>query len=737
MLYDIAGNQTQLNDPSAGIINYVYNGFGELTNQTNAKNQTTQLTYYSDGRPNQKILSVDGTTTYGYNTNKQLTSISSPGSISRTLGYDTKGRINYHKETIPGSSAFTTTFTYDSKGRDSTITHPSGIVEKNSYNANGYLSSISAGGIIRWTVTGMNARQQITAGTYGSNLNATFGYDNYGFPTSMVTGTIQNYQYNFDGSTGNLNWRGNSKYSGTVEYFQYDNLDRLYRVYFTSNTLQSIAYTPSKGGISTKSDVGTLNYNSTSKPYVLTSINPSTGLISAAMNDSLTYTSFEKVKTISEGTYTATFTYNTDYNRAKMIVLNGSSHVVTRWYPTNRFMKDSVVGTVKKYTYIGGGAYTAPVLAVTVNNGTPTYYYLLRDHLGSITHVVNTSNVVQAEYSYDAWGRMRNPTTWVAYAPGSEPVLTFAGRGFTGHEHLPWFKVINMNGRLYDPLVGQFLSPDNYIQAPGFTQSYNRYGYCLNNPLKYNDPSGNTWWSHFKNWINEKDPIFRAFIVIPTFLSVFPTELSTLDIATNGATSINFIRAGFDEAGQAIKNSVEIDVQLFDPGTEKAGWGSDLLSRFLLEGVNTFIGYEVSKFTNTFGNVNDVQFYRGVTVLQTASEWGAITFGNYIIGDKNIEASRYNPLFQHEFGHYLRSKKLGSLYLIEYGIPSLIDARNNSYEEHNYFWTELDANKMAFNYFNEEYPGFTGWVYQENPLFPKLDKRNNKYPLYYYGPRRR
>ena len=47
-----------------------------------------------------------------------------------------------------------------------------------------------------------------------------------------------------------------------------------------------------------------------------------------------------------------------------------------------------------------------------------------------------------------------------------------------------------MNGRLYDPLVARFLSPDNYVQAPDFTQNFNRYTYCLNNPLKYTDPSG-------------------------------------------------------------------------------------------------------------------------------------------------------------------------------------------------------------------------------------------------------
>ena len=63
-------------------------------------------------------------------------------------------------------------------------------------------------------------------------------------------------------------------------------------------------------------------------------------------------------------------------------------------------------------------------------------------------------------------------------------------RGYTGHEMLNDFDIINMNGRLYDSVLGRFLSPDNFVQMPDNAQSYNRYSYCLNNPLKYTDPSG-------------------------------------------------------------------------------------------------------------------------------------------------------------------------------------------------------------------------------------------------------
>jgi RHS repeat-associated protein len=94
--------------------------------------------------------------------------------------------------------------------------------------------------------------------------------------------------------------------------------------------------------------------------------------------------------------------------------------------------------------------------------------------------------------SYDAWGRLRNPANQTAYVPDSEPTL-FLGRGYTGHEHLTQFGLVNMNARLYDPALGRFLSPDPFVQAPDFSQSYNRYSYVLNNPLRYTDPDGEFW----------------------------------------------------------------------------------------------------------------------------------------------------------------------------------------------------------------------------------------------------
>jgi RHS repeat-associated protein len=138
---------------------------------------------------------------------------------------------------------------------------------------------------------------------------------------------------------------------------------------------------------------------------------------------------------------------------------------------------------------VGGVAYNAPAVYIRTGSGDWTLHYIHRDHLGSITAITNSSGSKVVEYSYDPWGRQRNPVNQQAYAPDAAPTLLLK-RGYTGHEHLPMFDLVNMNARLYDPILGRFLSPDPYVQAPEFSQSFNRYSYCVNNPLRYTDPDG-------------------------------------------------------------------------------------------------------------------------------------------------------------------------------------------------------------------------------------------------------
>ena len=108
-----------------------------------------------------------------------------------------------------------------------------------------------------------------------------------------------------------------------------------------------------------------------------------------------------------------------------------------------------------------------------------TFRYVHTDHLGSFRSITDASGEVVTKYTYSAWGIR-------SLKSGAD----FGYRGHTGHEHLDAFAIINMNGRVYDPLTAQFFSPDPHIQAPNHWLNYNRYSYALNNPLSYTDPDG-------------------------------------------------------------------------------------------------------------------------------------------------------------------------------------------------------------------------------------------------------
>ena len=184
----------------------------------------------------------------------------------------------------------------------------------------------------------------------------------------------------------------------------------------------------------------------------------------------------------------AHFTYNADGERVFADIEYIDGHLHTQYYIGGRYEYDNPYGTATERLYLGGDAYSAPMVYQRSGNGSWTLYNIGRDYLGSITSISDEADVIIAMYRYDPWGRLVD-SNGTPYAPGSEPTL-FLGRGFTSHEHLTMLGLIYANARLYDPLLGRFLSPDPYVQDPDFTQNYNRYSYCLNNPLKYTDESG-------------------------------------------------------------------------------------------------------------------------------------------------------------------------------------------------------------------------------------------------------
>ena len=187
------------------------------------------------------------------------------------------------------------------------------------------------------------------------------------------------------------------------------------------------------------------------------------------------------------------------------------------------------------------------------SQSTGTYYYAFTDHLGSVTHIFNESGGTVFKAEYDAWGRQAVSKNTIGFH-----------RGYTGHEMLPEFGLINMNGRLYDPMLGRFLSPDNYVQMPDFSQSFNRYSYCINNPLKYQDPDG--------EWFGIDDLLVSAVSFVVGYVSNgistgnwgWSSVLSGLNTALS--SWIGYNTAGVSNMGNYIaQTSINTVVNTFVP----------------------------------------------------------------------------------------------------------------------------------------------------------------------------
>jgi len=109
---------------------------------------------------------------------------------------------------------------------------------------------------------------------------------------------------------------------------------------------------------------------------------------------------------------------------------------------------------------------------------------MLGDNLGSTNVIINGLGEVEQRLAFDPWG-MRTAI------PGfSDAVNGVTNRGYTGHEMDDEVGLVNMNARIYDPVLGRFLSADGVLPDPYDLQAFNRYSYVGNNPLKYTDPTG-------------------------------------------------------------------------------------------------------------------------------------------------------------------------------------------------------------------------------------------------------
>ena len=508
MEYNLQGKRKYLKDPDAGEVFSIYNGFGELTEEKqkvhNSQYIVTTNNYNDNGTLN-TIVRNGETTQYSYNDTEHKsrpTSISIANKNTQVFGYDYYGRLESVNETI-GDRGYYTYYGYDMYGRETSKQYPSYYLVSNTYDKYGNLTEVKDGNNRSiWKAVAENARGQITQERKG-NYNSYYGFDERGMPQYISSDQGIGMSYNFD-NKGNLQYRSDDL--GNEESFIYDTHDRLTNWNVTAqwgnySKNNSIDYNPTTGNIDSKTDIGTFKYgvinneagavNPNPGPHALTSV---TGALTALQPQALnvTYTDFKKIKTLSEGNKYYELSYGVDDQRRKSeYYANGLSQgtpTLTRYYLGDYEEEIDALGNIKQIHYLSGA-----IMIITI---TPSYdyeehlYYTYADYQGSLIALVKAENGEIERYAYDPWGARRNPDNWTLTDTRTSWIVN---RGYTGHEHLDAFGIINMNGRVYDPLTAMFFSPDPYVQAPGNWLNYNRYGYCFGNPMKYTDPSGNSW----------------------------------------------------------------------------------------------------------------------------------------------------------------------------------------------------------------------------------------------------
>jgi RHS repeat-associated protein len=311
-----------------------------------------------------------------------------------------------------------------------------------------------------------------------------------GFPTQFLT-----YDYDLN---GNLQTRGGFA-AGPNETFTYDPLNRLTKV---SRTDRSSTFTyDDLGNFLSRANKDGQNNPTSQLDYSFTAgATPHPDLVvsgtryafdgkgrntmigpSSAPQREVAYTPFDLPRQISVGggAQQWLFHYDADHHRVQKIGdASNNSVTVGDWYEKNLDVEG-----LNHIFYVHGPERVVAQLKVD-SSGHDQFFYLHDDHLGSVETMTDQGGFTNT-FSYDAFGT-RSPSQSLDLH-----------KGFTFHSHDDDITaqaddpgLIDMKGRMYDPKIGRFTSADPFVAAPLLGQSYNRYAYVLNNPLKYLDPSG-------------------------------------------------------------------------------------------------------------------------------------------------------------------------------------------------------------------------------------------------------
>jgi RHS repeat-associated protein len=484
-----------------GAWGFTYDALGEKTAWTDAKGQRFSATYDSLSRPltrsepdlftqwtwgsspaNDNVGKLQSVCT-GVATPPTPPTACSFGAYLENDAYDSLGRQYQRSVSYGLTGLLTYTYQYSATtGLLNTLTYPvstSGDALQLQYGySNGILQSIigvvsGSPNVTVWTANTMNPAGQVTQETLGSgstNLFINRTYDAVtgwlGATTSGIGGgaSLQNQSFLYD-EMGNVTQRQDNNL-GLTENLYPDNDYRLGTSSLNGTQNLALSYN-ADGGIASKSDVG-----------------PNLQSYTA------TWTSYNYPASIATASESVSFTYGPNRERLQQNHNNGTDNTFYLGGLLELYYNSAGVASYRHYIYAGNEPVAIYTRTSTLVN---TWSYLLSDHQGSVSAIVDGSGAVDVDESFSAYGVRRNPSTWSG-SPSGTDLTTIAGlssQGYTFQTALGQSMGFNhMNGRVQDAITGRFLSPDPHIPDPSDAQSYNRYAYVNNNPLTLVDPSG-------------------------------------------------------------------------------------------------------------------------------------------------------------------------------------------------------------------------------------------------------
>lgn len=536
--YDRVGRRIIENNRDSNATGYTYDVFGELTDELRGAQEVSvffgghvrvvlsggtdnSMTYDGDGRVLTKSA-PDVTQTFTYDTaypGKLATETLSAGT---SIAYTYDGFGNVHTKAWNGPrGAIGYTYTYDKYNRPSTTTYPAfpavtnqpALVVQNAYSGGDLGGELVAVNDVTnpktptayWTLKSTDATETFSVTDLRNGVETTLTEDP-SHPswlqkvTSKVgTTTVQalNYvragagrvaerddtlnkiteKFGYDGLERLTSWSWTGSVGARGAQYVYDDIGNLQQRNVTAGPGTSVTY--GYGGADfgphqVASDGGTTQF----------AYDP-TGNQLVAPGRSFTYDSFDRVTSVTAAAGTYTMTYDGDLARFSRTDPAGEAH-----YSYGGMFEEftDAAGTHYVMKVAAAGHPVAEVEKLVTNNAlkSTTVNAILVDALGSVDALVG-SNGKPLAIKYDPYGarvQVSDPTVHVTTAPDD------LRAGFTGHDHDDDVDLIDMIGRVYDPVQQRFLSVDPPAPNPVDGQAYNPYAYVRNNPLNATDPTG-------------------------------------------------------------------------------------------------------------------------------------------------------------------------------------------------------------------------------------------------------